>query len=157
MTTQLHLINIILIIIIIIIIIVIMQVTGPQWSDMSPLPDSTLNQVGARIAQSAVGYGLDSQGVRNPAETRFFSSPNRLSVPPSFYSKGTGVLFLEESERGVKLTTPIHLEKTIRMRGAIPLLPYTPSWRGQRLYPFFLLYFALRLVILHGKQAVADQ
>jgi hypothetical protein len=98
-----------------------------------------------------VGDGLDSQGVRNSAGTRFFS-PNRsdrLSGPPTFYSEGEGVLFLEESDRGVKLTIPIHLVKTIRISGAKSLLPHAPSRRGKRLYSF-LLSFELRLVILHG-------
>jgi hypothetical protein len=39
-----------------------------------------------------------------------------------------------KSGRGVKLTTHLHLVPRSRMRGAIPPLPHTPSWRGLPLW-----------------------
>jgi hypothetical protein len=44
-----------------------------------------------------------------------------------------GLLSWGQSGRGMKLTTHLHLVSRSRMRGAIPPLPNTPSWRGAQL------------------------
>jgi hypothetical protein len=57
----------------------------------------------------------------------FFSSPlrpDRLRGPPNLLCNGYQGLFpLEQSGRGVKLTTHLHLVARSIMRGAIPPLP----------------------------------
>jgi hypothetical protein len=64
----------------------------------------------------------------------FFSSPprpERLWSLPSLLSSGYHGLFpWVKSGRGVKLTTHLHLVPRSRMRGTIPPLPSTSSWRG---------------------------
>jgi hypothetical protein len=61
----------------------------------------------------------------------FFSSlpcPDRLWGPSSLLYNGHRGL-----GQGVKLTNHLHLVPWSRMRGAIPPLPSTPSWRGAQL------------------------
>jgi hypothetical protein len=41
-----------------------------------------------------------------------------------------GALYLRQSNRGMKLTTHLHLVPRSRMRGAIPSLHNMSSWRG---------------------------
>ena len=54
-------------------------------------------------------------------------------------SVGTGFLSQGQSGRGVKLTTHVHLVAKLRMSGGVPLVPYTPSWRGQGQIYIYLL------------------
>jgi len=53
------------------------------------------------------------------------SGPDRIWGPPSLVSNGYCGLFL----RGVKLTAHFYPAPRVRIRGAIPPLPDTPSWR----------------------------
>jgi hypothetical protein len=55
------------------------------------------------------------------------------------------------SGRSVKLTTHLHLVPRSRMRGAIPPLPYTSSWRGAKLSTGTTLPFTFTFITsLHG-------
>jgi len=75
-------------------------------------------------------------GFRFPARAvkEFFfstSRPDRLWIPTSLlYNGNRGLFSREKSDWGVKLTTLLHLVPRLRMRGAIPPLPNTFSWRG---------------------------
>jgi len=65
---------------------------------------------------------------RPRCDWKFFSPPqcpNRLWGPHSLLSNW----YRMQSGRGVKLTTHLHLAPRLRMRGAIPPLPNTSSWR----------------------------
>jgi hypothetical protein len=63
--------------------------------------------------------------------TQFY---NFLYSKPAFYPMGTrGSFSGDEAAGGVKLTTHLHLVPKSRMRGSIPPLPTTPSWRGAQL------------------------
>jgi hypothetical protein len=77
----------------------------------------------------ALGYGPDDRGssVRFPAGAGNFSLHHRVQndsgAHPAFYTMGTRGW--EQSGRGVKLTTHLHLVPKSRMHGAIlPLLQY---------------------------------
>jgi hypothetical protein len=67
----------------------------------------------------------------------FFSSPrrpDRLWSPLSLLSMGNRGFFSAGKAVGAwKLTTYLHLVPRSRIRGAIPPLPSTPSWRGAQL------------------------
>jgi hypothetical protein len=65
----------------------------------------------------------------------------------------------KSSGRVVKLTTHLHLMPRLRMRGAVPPLPHTSSWRGALSLPYMLqprlwwwysctCYFDSRLALL---------
>jgi hypothetical protein len=41
----------------------------------------------------------------------------------AFRSMSVGVLYREQSDRGMKFTTDLHIVPSLRMSGAIPLLP----------------------------------
>jgi hypothetical protein len=71
-------------------------------------------------------------GVRFPVGA---PSPDRLWGPPSLLSNGYLGIFLRDlGGRGVKLTTHLHLVPKLRIRGAIPPLHHTSSWRGDASY-----------------------
>jgi hypothetical protein len=87
------------------------------------------------VQRSATGWMI---GGSIPGRGReFFSSPpppERLWIPSSLLSNGYRGLFpCGQSGRGVKLTTHLRLVPRSRMRGAIHLLPHTPSWRGAQI------------------------
>jgi hypothetical protein len=68
-----------------------------------------------------------SSRVRFPAGAGKFSLHHRVQrAQPASYTMGTW----ESSDQGVKLTTHLHLVPRPRMRGAIPPLPNTSSWRS---------------------------
>jgi hypothetical protein len=79
----------------------------------------------------ALGYGLDDRGsrVRFPAGARNFSPHYRIQngsgAHPASYPMATGGSF-----PGGKAATHPHLVSRSRMRGGIPPLPNTSSWRG---------------------------
>jgi hypothetical protein len=91
-------------------------------------PDSSLGV--------ALGYGLDDRcsRIRFPARPGNFSLHHRVQTGSgahlASYPMGTGAFSLWQSGRDVKLTTHLHLVPRSRMRGAIPPLPNTSSWRG---------------------------
>ena len=69
---------------------------------------------------------------------RFFNSPkrpDRLWGPPSLLFNGYRGSFPKGgggcSGWGLNFTTHLHIFPRFRMTGAIPLLPYMPSWHGQ--------------------------
>jgi hypothetical protein len=70
----------------------------------------------------------------------FISSPkrpDRIRRPPSLLFSGYRRFILGVKRPGHKLTTYLHIVPRLRMSGAIPLLPYMPSWHGQgQLYPY---------------------
>jgi hypothetical protein len=81
-----------------------------------------------------------------PAGTGNFSLHHRVQngsgARPASYPMGTRGSFpggKATGVRGMKLTTHLHLVPRSSMRGVIPLLPNTPSWRGaQHRVNFFL-------------------
>ena len=88
---------------------------------------SLLGLVTECIVVSATGGQSD---FRFPVDATFPSSkrPYRLWDPPNLLIGGYW---------GVNVTTPLHLMPRLRMSGAIPPLPYRPSWRGQGLYLYY--------------------
>jgi hypothetical protein len=62
--------------------------------------------------------------IRITAGTRDSSLLQNVQFVPRFLPGG-------RSDRGVNLTTRLHLVPKLRMSGAIPLFPYIYSWRGQ--------------------------
>jgi len=54
---------------------------------------------------------------------------------------GTALLLQGQSSLGVKLTTHLHLVLRLRMRGAVPLHPYMPSWHAQRNLEYYFTLF----------------
>jgi len=62
-----------------------------------------------------------------PASTR---TPDHPARSPEKYHWVPGTLSLGIKWPGMKLTTHLHLAQRSRMRGAIPSLYNTPSWRG---------------------------
>jgi len=74
--------------------------------------------------------------------------------------EGTCIKLCFSVRRGVKLTTHLHLMSKSRMRGAVPPIPNTPSWRGARLkaqrqlylYLYLCLKTSLNIVDLKTKQ-----
>jgi hypothetical protein len=91
---------------------------------------------GTAVAQSVwhLRYWLGDRGQIPVRGWEFFSLPPRpehLWGPPSLPSDGyRGVLPRRQSGCGVKITTHLHLVHRLRMRGAIPPIPHTFSWRG---------------------------
>jgi hypothetical protein len=74
---------------------------------------------------------------------------NDLMIGSGAHQWVPGDLSLGGKAAGVKLTAHLHLVPRSRMRGAIPPLPNTPSWRGAQLkhrdnftFTFYTYYFA---------------
>jgi hypothetical protein len=86
---------------------------------------------------SSVGYGLDDRGSIPVRGWEFLSSPPRpdwLWGPSSLPSNGHhGFLPWGGKAAGSWGWPHRHQLPRSRMRGAIPLLPNTPSWRGAQL------------------------
>jgi hypothetical protein len=92
--------------------------------------------------------GLDNVGVRVPAGAGNFSLHHRVQTcsgdHPASYPMGTrGFFHRGKSDRGVTLTTHLHLVPRSRMRGAVTPLTNTPSRRGAQLKAQGQLYFYL--------------
>jgi hypothetical protein len=85
-----------------------------------------------------------SQGLFPGRSKRFFSTakhPERLWGPPSIQLNGYWGLFppVRKSGLGVFVTTQLHLAPRLRMSGAIPALPHTPSWRAHGQLHFYVI------------------
>jgi len=78
----------------------------------------------SRVVVIRLDYGLDGPGFESVLHTG-------SEAHPASYSIGTRAASRGLSGRGVELTINLHLVPRLRMSGAIPLLPYMPSWRGQ--------------------------
>jgi hypothetical protein len=104
----------------------------PQPDESSPhLP------TGSGVAQSAFSI-----------VTRLRTERHRLWGPFILLSSGYRRLFSQgQSGRGVKLTTHLHLVPRLLMRGAVPPLPQTYSWRGALLSIRTTLLFLLLLLL----------
>jgi hypothetical protein len=81
-------------------------------------------------------------GVRILADTRhsfLATRRDRLCRPPSVPSNGYRGPFPSVKRRSVNLNTHRHLAPRLKISGAIPLLPYTPSWRTQGQLYFYCI------------------
>ena len=66
----------------------------------------------------------------------FPKRPDRLWGPFSLLFNGYWISLLGLQRPAVKLSTHLHLVPSLRMSGAILLLPYMPSWRGEGHFTF---------------------
>jgi hypothetical protein len=106
----------------------------PKWFRRKKLKlFSTINY--DRIVQSArwLGYGYDCPGFdcRQLQEILLFSKASRIPLGPTLTTNLRVPGSFRYDGRGVKLTSHLHRVQRLRMSGAIPLLPYVPSWSAQ--------------------------
>jgi hypothetical protein len=100
---------------------------------------SSPSSPGAEIAQRyRAGLRAGRSGFRVTATAGNLSLHHRVQngsgAHPASYPMGTRGSFPADKEAGsVKLTIHLHLVPMSKMRGAIPPLPNTPSWRGAQL------------------------
>jgi len=86
---------------------------------------------------TVTSYRLDNQGwIPSRGREGIVSSPLHADWSwglPSLLPNGYWGLPQGQSCWGMKLNTYLHLELRLRMQGAIPTLPNTPSWSGAQL------------------------
>jgi hypothetical protein len=77
------------------------------------------------------GYGLDDRGigVTFQAEARDFSLLHNAKTGAKYHPAP----YTMYGGEGVKLTTHLHLVLRLLIRGSLPLLPHTSSWRRAEL------------------------
>jgi hypothetical protein len=95
-----------------------------------------------------LGYGSDDTGFESHLGKDIFiflkASRHPPGPTPASYTMDTRVISHGKSGRSVKLTTHLRPGPRLRMSGAIPLLPYTPSsWSAQGRFTFTLVTLSL--------------
>jgi hypothetical protein len=90
------------------------------------------------LSRIALGYGLDFRVFKSRQELGnfLFTTVSRqvLGAHPAFYPVGTrGSVPGSKAAGAWSWPLTLHLVPSSRIRGAIPLLRHTPSWRGAQL------------------------
>jgi len=95
-----------------------------------------LRQMKSR-ADKATGWTMERNAFRFPVYSFIFSETFRPALEPTHLlrSDNRGLFSRLLSDFGTRLNIYLHLAPSLRMSGALTLLPLTHSWRGEgRLY-----------------------